>query len=182
MDYVTPEELQAGLDAIRRSPTEAGTVELIVRRPAIGEREVIAEGTLDPEEGLVGDGWRARGSGHREDGSADPDAQLTLINARLAALVARDPERRPLAGDQLFVDLDLSEDNVAAGTRLAVGSAVIEVTALPHTGCAKFSARFGSDALRFINSPTGRALHLRGINGRVVEPGVIRQGDAIRKL
>ena len=87
------------------------------------------------------------------DGSANPDAQLTLMNARVVALVAGERERWPLAGDQLYVDLDLSADNLPPGTRLAVGSAVIEVTPEPHTGCAKFSARFGSEALRFVNSP-----------------------------
>jgi MOSC domain-containing protein len=180
--HVTVETLQAGLDDIRRSPSDAGVVELIVRRPAEGEREVVEEGTLDVVEGLLGDNWATRGSRSTADGSSNPDAQLTLMNARLAGLVAGEPERRMLAGDQLFVDFDLSEANVPAGTRLAVGSAVIEVTALPHTGCAKFSARFGSEALRFINSPVGRELHLRGVNARVVEPGVVRSGDAVRKL
>jgi MOSC domain-containing protein len=182
VEHVTPEELEAGLDEIRRSPADSGSVALIVRRPAEGDREVVDEGTLDLEDGLVGDNWRVRGSRSMPDGSANPDAQLTLMNARLAALVARDPERRVLAGDQLFVDFDLSEANVPAGTRLGIGSAVIEVTALPHTGCAKFSARFGSDALRFINSPVGRDLHLRGVNARIVKSGVVRTGDEVRKL
>jgi MOSC domain-containing protein YiiM len=181
VEHVGAAELEAGLDEVVRSPSDEGTVELIVRRPAVDEREVLEEGALDPDEGLVGDSWRARGSG-RHGGSLSPDTQLTLMNARLAALVAGSRERWALAGDQLYVDLDLSEDNLPAGTRLSVGSAVIEVTAEPHTGCAKFSARFGSDALRFINSPVGRRLHLRGINARIVEPGTVRAGDAIRRL
>jgi hypothetical protein len=182
MEHVAAEALETGLDEVRGSPAEAGTIELIVRRPAVDEREVVEEGTLDLEDGLVGDSWRSRGSVRRGDGSPNPDAQVTLMNARLAALVAGDRERWPLAGDQLYVDLDLSTGNLPPGSRLAVGSAVLEVTAEPHTGCAKFSARFGSDALRFINSPTGRELRLRGINTRVVEPGLVRRGDAIRKL
>ena len=144
MDHLTADELQAGLDEIRRSPADDGTVELIVRRPAENEREILEEGSLDVDEGLVGDAWRARGSSRMPDGSANPDAQLTLMNARVVALVARERERWPLAGDQLYVDLDLSADNLPPGTRLAVGSAVLEVTPEPHTGCAKFSARFGS--------------------------------------
>lgn len=172
-------ELEAGLDRIRQSPSAEGTVELMVRRPAEGEREVLEEAKLDLAEGLVGDTWRDRGS---RRGPANPLAQLTVMNARVIALVASEPERWALAGDQLYVDLDLSEQNLPAGSRLALGSAVIEVTEEPHTGCAKFSARFGSDAIRFINSHVGRALHLRGVNARVVQPGSVRRGDAIRKL
>lgn len=130
-----------------------------------------------------GDHWRARGSRSTPDGSADPECQLTLMNARLVDLLAGGDRRAwPLAGDQLCVDLDLSAENLPAGTRLAVGTAVIEVTAPLHTGCAKFSARFGSPALRFVNSPEGRALRLRGLNARVVEPGEVRPGDAVRRL
>jgi MOSC domain-containing protein YiiM len=179
MAQAIPEQLQAGLGEIRRSPADAGTVELIVRRPKVEEREVVDEAELSVELGLVGDNWLERGT---RQGPADPKAQLTVINTRLLGLVAGDRERWPLAGDQLYVDFDLSEENVPAGTRLAVGGAVIEVTDEPHTGCAKFSARFGSDALRFINSPEGRALHLRGINALVVDAGTVRTGDRVRKL
>jgi hypothetical protein len=176
------ESFEAGLDTIRLAPAGTGTVELIVRRPAVEEREGVVEAELDLAEGLVGGNWLSRGSRAMADGSANPKAQLTVMNARLAALVAGERDRWPLAGDQLYVDFDLSKENVPAGTRLAVGSAVIEVTDEPHTGCAKFSARFGSDALRFINSPVGRELNLRGINARVVEPGRVRVGDAVNKL
>jgi MOSC domain-containing protein YiiM len=175
VSHVAADELQAGLEEVRRSPAGEGTVELIVRRPAVDERVTLEEGAFALDEGLVGDNWRARGT-------VNPDAQVTVMNARLIALVAGSRERWPLAGDQLYVDLDLSAANLPPGTRLAVGKAVLEVTAEPHTGCAKFSARFGSDALRFINSPEGRALRLRGVNARVVEPGPVRQGDAVRKL
>jgi hypothetical protein len=180
--YVGADELQAGLDQIRSSPASEGTVELIVRRPAENEREVVEEGSLDVDEGLVGDGWRARGSGRTADGSAHAGMQLTLMNARVISLISPDRERWPLAGDQLFVDLDLSHDNLPAGTRLALGSAVIEVTDQLHAGCAKFTQRFGSAAIRFVNSPAGRALRLRGMYARVIEPGTVRQGDAARKL
>lgn len=182
MRHAIPDELTSGLDEIRRSPANEGTLELVVRRPAESEREVLEEGVLDLEEGLVGDSWRVRGSSRTPDGSANPLAQLTLMNARTIALLAGERERWPLAGDQLFVDLDLSIENLPPETRLAVGDAVVEVTAEPHTGCAKFSARFGSDALRFVNSPDGRALRLRGLNARVVEPGTVRPGDSVRKL
>lgn len=179
MEQATAEALEAGLDGVSRSPAGEGTVELIVRRPSVDEREVLEEGDLDLVEGLVGDTWSTRGNGRRPP---NPDAQLTLMNARLIALVAGDREHWPLAGDQLYVDLDLSADNLPPGTRLAVGAAVIEITPEPHTGCGKFSARFGSPALRFINSPQGRALRLRGVNARVVDAGPVRPGEAIRKL
>ena len=183
VQHLTADELEAGLDEILRSPADAGTVELIVRRPAVDEREVLEEAELDLEEGLVGDTWRARGSRRSSDGSSNPDMQLTVMNARVVDLVAAsERERWSLAGDQFYVDFDLSEANVPAGTRLALGTAVIEVTAEPHTGCAKFSARFGQPAHRFVNTQAHRHLHLRGINARVVLPGTVRQGDTIRKL
>jgi MOSC domain-containing protein YiiM len=174
-EHVTGEELHAGLDHIRSSPADVGTVELIVRRPAENLREVLDEAELDLEVGLVGDRWHL-GS------SPTNDSQLTLMNARLAQLVAQGRERWPLAGDQLYVDLDLSAENLPAGTRLAVGEAVIELTDVPHTGCAKFSARFGTDALKFVNKSPGRELRLRGANARVVTPGLVRVGDAISKV
>jgi hypothetical protein len=174
--------LQAGLGDVRESPPDHGTVEMIVRRPAVDEREVLAVGALDADAGLVGDTWRVRGSSRTPDGSAHPGMQLTVINSRAALLVAQDPGRRVLAGDQLYVDLDLSPANLPAGTRLAVGSAVIEVSEEPHLGCAKFAARFGVEALRFVNSRTGRGLRLRGLNARILTSGTVRPGDRISKL
>lgn len=179
--HLSAVELEAGLDHIRQSPKDAGTLELIVRRPAVDGREVLDVGQLALDEGLVGDTWRTRGSSRTADGTAHPEMQLNIINARAIALIAPDAARRPLAGDQLHVDLDLSEANLPPGTRLAIGSAIIEVTAQPHTGCQKFRARFGTDAFKFVNSPAGMALHLRGINARVVQGGTIRIGDSVRK-
>jgi MOSC domain-containing protein YiiM len=178
--HATAAELEAGLDEIQRSPASEGTVELIVRRPAEGEREVLEEAVLDLDEGLVGDRWWAKAQASEESGNQD--TQITVMNARVIALIARERERWPLAGDQLYVDFDLRPENLPAGTRLALGSAVIEVTDEPHTGCAKFSGRFGSDAIRFVNSPAGRARRLRGMNTRVIEPGRVRSGDTIRKV
>lgn len=180
--HLTLEELQAGLDEIRQSPKDEGVLELIVRRPRIDEREVLEEAELDPVDGLAGDNWRLRGSSRTPDGSSHPEMQLNIMNARVVALVAQHKDRWPLAGDQLFLDMDLSAENLPAGTRLAIGSAVVEVTAQPHTGCKKFVARFGSDAMKFVNSDVGKQLRLRGINARVVQPGVIRTGDMVRKI
>ena len=183
MTHRSAGELAAGLDAIRRSPATDGTVEMIVRRPGEDAREVLEAGELTPDEGLVGDDWKGRGSRSTPDGSANPDCQLTLMNARAVDLLASgDRTAWPLAGDQLYVDLDLSIENLPPGTRLAVGDAIVEVTEPPHTGCAKFSARFGSEAMRFVNSPEGRALRLRGMNARVVEAGTVRRGDAARRI
>jgi hypothetical protein len=188
MLHVSIASLEAGLPEVLSSPRDAGRVELIVRRPAYGERDVVTEAQLDPVVGLVGDTWPVRPSRQRPDGSPHPDKQVTLMNARVAALVAGPPpppgqiDRRGLAGDQLYVDLDLSVANLPPGTRLRLGSAVIEVTDQLHLGCAKFSARFGSDAFRFVNSATGRALRLRGVNTRVVEGGVVRLGDLTTKV
>ena len=180
--HPTREELEAGLDEIRKSPKETGVLQLIVRRPRIDAREVLQEGQLDPAVGLVGDTWNARGSRRTSDGSPHPDMQLNIMNARAAQLVAGDTSRWTLAGDQLFLDMDLSKDNLPAGTRMALGSSVIEVTEPPHTGCGKFRARYGVEAMTFVNSPIGRALCLRGINAKVVQPGTIRVGDTAKKL
>lgn len=180
--HLTMEELEAGLDEIRQSPRDEGVLALIVRRPQIEAREVLEGGELDLATGLVGDSWINRGSSRTADGSSHPDMQLNVMNARVIALVAQDKDRWQLAGDQLFIDMDLSAENVPPGTQLALGSAVIEVTAQPHTGCKKFVARFGVDAMKFVNSPVGKQLQLRGINARVVQPGMIRVGDVVKKL
>jgi hypothetical protein len=173
--------LEERVDEVRSSPKDVGTVELIVRRPEIDEREVLEEAEVDLAVGLLGDNWSTKGSPSMADGSSNPEAQLTLMNSRAAALIAGDRDRWPLAGDQLYVDFDISAENTPPGTRLELGSAVLEVTAKPHTGCHKFSARFGSDAWRFVNSPIGRELNLRGINAKVITPGTVSAGDAIRK-
>jgi hypothetical protein len=180
--HLTMTELEAGLDEIRRSPKSEGVLEMIVRRPRPGEREVLAEGDVHPLEGLVGDCWRVRGSSRTADGTAHPDMQLNVMNSRVIALMAQLRDRWPLAGDQLYLDLDLSEENLPAGTRLALGTAVIEVTAQPHTGCKKFVERFGPEALKFVSSEAGKRLRLRGVNAKVVEGGVVRVGQVATKL
>lgn len=174
-------ELDAGLAQIRAAPRDEGTLELIVRRPDVDEREVLETAQLDEDLGLVGDSWSMRPTSSSPDGGPHPDAQLNVMSARAIALISPDEARRPLAGDQLYVDLDLGTENLPPGTHLAIGDALIEVTAKPHRGCKKFSARFGPDALRFVNSEVGRALCLRGVNARVVRGGTIRRGDVVRK-
>ena len=179
--HLTREEVEAGLDVIRAAPTDEGLLELIVRRPAVDEREAVDEAELDLEQGLVGDNWLARGrsSGRKP---ANVNTQVTITGARAIALVAGSRDRWPLAGDQLYVDLDLSRENLPPGTRLAIGTAVVEVSAEPHTGCKKFASRFGLEALKVFDTDEGLALCLRGINTRVVVAGTVRAGDAVRKL
>ncbi len=178
---LTMDELNAGLEHISQSPADSGVLKLIARRPAIGERELLEAGQLDLATGLVGDNWVTRGELATPKRTANPDAQLTIMNARVADLVSGSQARWPLAGDQLYVDLDLSRTNLPAGTRLAIGSAVVEVTAEPHTGCKKFVERFGMDAMTFVNTDEGKEMCLRGINTRVVQAGTIRVGDAVTK-
>jgi hypothetical protein len=181
--HLTTEVLATGLDHIRQSPVDEGKLELIVCRPAVDVRRMLEVGQLDLAVGLVGDTWSQRPSTSTPDGSPNPAAQLTVVNARAIALVAgNQPERWALAGDQLYMDLDLSEAGLPGGTRLGIGEAVIEISAKPHRGCAKFAARFGTDALRFVNTGPGRVLNLRGRNARVVIPGAIRHGDVVRRL
>ena len=182
MKILNADELEAGLSEVLASPKDDGEVKMIVRRPNVDRREVLDAGDLDVTEGLVGDNWRSRGSRQTNDGSAHPEMQLNLMNSRVVALVAQSEDRWALAGDQFFVDLDLGKENLPAGTRLAMGSAIVEVTAVPHLGCRKFVARFGLEATKFVNSRRGKKLCLRGINARVIEPGRVVTGDRIRKV
>ena len=182
MTYQTAEQLEAGLAGVLDAPTDEGLVRLIVRRPARGQREVLETGELDAEVGLVGDDWVNRAGMHSDKPS--PYAQVTIMNARLAELISGDED--PLAwaqcGDQLYLDLDISEANMPAGTRIAIGEAVLEVQAEPHTGCVQFRGWWGPDAFRFVNDERGRTLRLRGANAVVVQPGAVRPGDIARKL
>ena len=181
--HLSMDDLLAGVHEIRQSPKDEGRLLMIACRPSEGEREVLGEARLDEEVGLVGDNWKARGNTGTADGSAKPDTQVTIMNGRAADLVAAgDRSRWALAGDQLYVDFDLGEANLSAGSRLGIGGAVVEVTAEPHNGCRKFVNRFGLDAMKFVNSPVGKQLHLRGVNARVVRAGDIRAGDAVRKI
>jgi hypothetical protein len=177
MQHLSRAQLEAGLSCVLDSPRADGVLALLVRRPAVGVRELTSEATLDLAAGLRGDNWLDRGSSSTPDGSADPQRQVTVMNVRLAELVAGSPDRIPLAGDQLYLDLDISVRNLPAGSLLAVGDAVLEVSAAPHLGCAKFVERFGTDAMRFVNSRVGRQLRLRGMNTRIVQAGTVRLGD-----
>ena len=180
--HLTIEELEAALDHLRQTPKDDGVIELIVRRPEVDQREVLDEAELDLTLGLIGDNWKVRGSKKTPDGSAHPEMQINIMNSRVTALVAQERERWPLAGDQFYIDMDLSRENLPAGSRIAVGSAVLEVSPLPHTGCHKFVARFGLEAMQFVNSELGKALCLRGINARIVQGGTVKVGQTAKKI
>ena len=170
------------MDRVLASPTDGGTLEMIVARPVVNKRKVLTDAELDLEQGLVGDNWLHRGSSRTTDGRGHPEMQLNVMNYRFAELIAGSRERVPLAGDQLFVDLDLSPANLPPGTMIGVGSAVIEVTPLPHLGCKKFVERFGIEAMKFANSEFGRRHNLRGINTKVVTAGSVSVGDKVIAL
>jgi hypothetical protein len=174
-DQRTLGELVDGLDRVRDAPKDIGTLELIIARPAVDQRTELAVAELDVDRGLVADRW-SRGS------KPNPKSQVTVMNVRATQLVAGDRSRWALAGDQLYVDLDLSGDNLPPGTRLGIGSAVLEVSDQPHLGCEKFAARFGQTAREFANSPQGTAVNFRGINTCVVHSGTVRAGDSVTKL
>jgi MOSC domain-containing protein YiiM len=175
-------ELETRLDHILAAPSGTGRVEMIVRRPVDGEREIVQNGQLSLDEGLVGDNWKTRGNANTKDGAADPQAQVTLMNARATDAVATTRDRWALCGDQLYVDFDLSIDNLPAGSQIAVGDAVVEISVKPHKGCAKFSDRFGPEALRFVNVGVGRENRLRGVNAFVVQAGAVAVGDKTEKV
>jgi MOSC domain-containing protein YiiM len=167
-------DLERGLEHIAESPGDHGTVEMIVRRPVVDERAVVSTAEVEPGAGLIGDSWGGRPH-------PSPEAELTLMNARCVALLAGDVDRWPLAGDQFYVDLDLGIENLPPGARLRIGTVLVEVSAKPHTGCSKFSARFGQEALAFVNSERGKAMRLRGMNVRLVDGGTVRTGDPVIK-
>ncbi len=180
--HLTTEELEAGLENIRQSPKDKGILDMIVRRPQIEAREILSAGKLDLIDGLEGDNWKARGSSSTHDKSAHPEMQINIMNSRVIALLAQEKERWQLAGDQLFIDMDLSAENLPAGTKLSIGEAILQVTAEPHAGCKKFTARFGLEAMKFVNSALGKELHLRGVNAKVIQAGTIRVSDSVRKV
>jgi len=183
--HLTAEEIEAGLAHLLQAPRAETVLDLIVRRPADGEREVLEVGQLDLDLGLVGDNWSVRGSSKTADGCAHPGMQLNLMGSRVIALLSgrmTGHERWPLAGDQLFMDLDTSPGNLPPGTRLAIGDAVIEITDVPHAGCDKFVVRFGVEAMRLVSSELGKAHNLRGVNARVVCSGVVRRGDRVVRV
>ena len=179
MRHLTPDELEAGLPRVLESPSTDGVLKLITLRPAIGERLLVETAALTHADGVAGDNWLPRGSRQTEDGSAEIDRQITVMNIRIAELVAGTPDRAPLAGDQLYVDFDLSVDNLPVGAHLKIGSAVLRVSEAPHLGCAKFVERFGAEAMRFVNSREGRQLRLRGLNAQVITPGEVTLGDTV---
>lgn len=183
MTHRTAAELLAHLDVLRAAPRAVGAVALVVRRPAVGVREILSAGELDAELGLVGDNWLDRATSHAIAEGRHLEAQLNVMSGPMVRFLAEDVEHQALAGDQLFLDLDLSVANLPTGARLAVGeTAVIEVNAKPHNGCAKFTSWFGQEAMEFVNSPVGKELRLRGLNARVVESGTVRPGDVVRRL
>jgi hypothetical protein len=179
----TTADLEASLDHLRAAPTDTGTLEMIVRRPDMGLREILEEGVLDEAEGLVGDNWLSRATSRAIAEGRHLDAMITVMSARMVGLLGETADVRALAGDQLYVDLDVSHENLPAGSRIALGEdAVLEVTDKPHAGCKKFLARFGADVLAFVNSDVGSGLRLRGLNARVVQGGFIRRGDVVRRI
>ena len=175
-------ELEAALPHIREAPVGDGIIQLIVRRPAEDQREVLNEARINGAEGIEGDTWNQRGTSLSADGGPHPNKQITIMNSRAAEAVIGPIERWPLAGDQIYADLDIGHDALPAGTQLTVGDAVVEVAVEPHTGCAKFAARFGREALRFVNTGEGSSLRLRGVNCRVIQPGTVRVGDSVTRL
>ena len=170
------DELNAGLDTILEAPEDGGLIQMLIVRPADDERTTPDFVEVSAEEGTHGDHW-SKGESRYE-----PDVQIAIMSSRVLDLVSGGRDRWPLAGDNIIVDMDLSQTNLVPGQKLEAGSAILEITEIPHRGCAKFSARFGADALRFVNLGRAAELRLRGVYARVVQPGQIAVGDQINKL
>jgi MOSC domain-containing protein YiiM len=181
--HIETTNIQQVLDELGASPQDNGTVELIVARPHLGERRVLEVAEFNTSEGLVGDNWLTRGSRHTTDGQSNPDVQVAVMNSRTIQAIAGDTDKSKwaMAGDQLYLDIDISAGNLPVGQQIAIGTVILEVTEVPHNGCGKFTERFGSDATRFVNSREGRENRRRGVNMRVVQGGTIRTGDSVVK-
>ena len=181
VNHLNMYQLESGLNHILNAPKDNGIVQMIVCRPKIEVREILKVAKLDKEFGLVGDNWNDRGSSSTPDNSSDIEAQLTIMNSRVISLITPSSDQWQFAGDQLYIDMDLSRNNLFPGSQIKIGSAVVEVSKKPHTGCEKFSNRFGLDALKFVSTPLGRELALRGINTRIVQSGIVQTGDVVKK-
>ena len=181
--HATAVELEQGLAEVIASPAESGELTTIFIRPATNERRSVESATLTTEGGIDGDHWAADGFYSLPDGGPDPRCQVSIMNARFLRQVAVEEDAMCLAGDNLIVDLDLSEANLPAGNQLAIGAdVVVELTDLKHSGCGKFARRYGDEAKKFANDERGMALHLRGRYARVVRGGSIAVGDVVRKV
>jgi len=180
--HLTESEIMAGLEEVKKSPQDHGSLDAIVIRPASDDRISLEQCRLSLEGGTEGDAWANGCWLTLPDGRPHPDVQICIMNSRMIDLVAGDKDRWELAGDNLFVDLDLSRKNLRAGQLLSIGECVIEITEQSHNGCSKFSQRFGPSALKVVNSPIGKELRLRGIYAKVVKAGDVRVGNEITKL
>lgn len=174
-------ELEAGLETLLAIPATNRLVG-IYARPAKCERLALATAGLSVETGLEQDNWLTENWLFLENNQPDPRNQVSLMNSRVLRLIADDDERMRLAGNNLIVDFDLSEAAAPAGTRLQIGGVVLEISDVPHTGCRSFSNRFGFDATRFVNSPQGKALHLRGRYAQILKPGQVTVGDTVSRV
>lgn len=180
--HLTKSELLAGLPDILAAPKDGGELLGIVVRPDHGQRVEPESVAVSFAGGLEGDHWAKGCWKSTEDGRPHPDVQVCIMSARCIGLIAVERSNWALAGDNLFLDLDLSQENLVPGQRLALGSAVLEITAEPHAGCKSFVERYGREACAFVNSREGKRLRLRGIYARVVQDGTISVGDRVQKL
>ncbi len=175
-------ELEQGLPEVLAAPRDAGRLAAIFVRPATNERRSLADARLTPEGGIDGDRWVTDSYYRLTGGRSDPRSQVSLMNVRFLRQIALNEDAICLAGDNLIVDLDLSEANLPAGSQLAIGDEVIiEISELSHTGCSKLEGRYGKEARAFMNNARGKSLHLRGRFARILVGGTIRVGDTVRK-
>jgi MOSC domain-containing protein YiiM len=175
-------ELQQGLPFILAAPQDDGVLRSIVERPSHGERLTPKASEVSLARGVHGDHWEKGCWRTTEDGKPDPDVQICIMSARCIELIAGSIENWPPAGDNLFIDMDLTPANMPPGQRFAIGTALFEITGVPHNGCDQFIARFGRDAVLFVNTGDGKRLRLRGIYARVIKDGRIAAGDRVAKL
>ncbi len=180
--HPTLEQLELSLETIAASPSKQGTVELIISRPETGKRVVHTIGNFSKTGGLEGDNWANDCWKTLPDGKSDPIVQIAITNTRLLAAICPDKSRWPLAGDQIYTELNLSKTNLPVGTRLSAGTVILEITQEPHLGCSQYAEHFGKDSLKFTLTPRGRELNLRGIYAKVIKSGSINTGDRISKI